>query len=77
MSALLDAGQAGELLSVPRTWVLAEARADRIPHIRLGRYVRFDPDELTAWWQTRRRGPWRNGGPPRGGRANNSHSEGA
>ena len=31
------------------SWVLAEARADRIPHIRLGRYVRFDAVELLAW----------------------------
>ncbi len=61
-SSLLTADQAAELLSVPRTWVLAEARADRIPHVRLGRYVRFDADELTVWWQGRRRGPWRSNG---------------
>lgn len=54
---LIDAAAAGDLLGVPRTWVLAEARADRIPHVRLGRYVRFDPVELQAWWRARRRGP--------------------
>jgi len=55
---LLDAAGAAELLSVPKTWLLAEARADRIPHVRLGRYVRFDADELTEWVQTsRRHGP--------------------
>jgi excisionase family DNA binding protein len=58
MSAgLIDAAQAGELLGVPKTWVLAEARADRIPHVRLGRYVRFEPKELEQWWEARRRGP--------------------
>jgi excisionase family DNA binding protein len=63
MSApLLDAGQAAKLLNVPASWVLAEARADRIPHIRLGRYVRFDADELAVWWQSRARGPWRSRG---------------
>lgn len=56
-SGLLDAAAAGALLGVPKTWVLAEARADRIPHIRLGRYVRFEESELKAWWQTRARGP--------------------
>jgi hypothetical protein len=56
---LLDAKGAGALLNVPATWVLAEARADRIPHVRLGRYVRFDAAELQIWWQSRRRGPWR------------------
>lgn len=56
-AGLIDAGQAGALLGVPKTWVLAEARADRIPHVRLGRYVRFEAPELQAWWQIRRRGP--------------------
>jgi excisionase family DNA binding protein len=54
---LLTAEQAGELLNVPPSWVLAQARADRIPHVRLGRYVRFDAGELEAWWQARTRGP--------------------
>ena len=55
--ALLDAEQAGALLGVPRSWVLAEARADRIPHVRLGRYVRFDERALEEWWRGRLRGP--------------------
>lgn len=59
---LLDAEQAGRLLAVPSTWLLAEARADRVPHVRLGRYVRFDADELDAWWRARARGPWRTRG---------------
>ena len=59
VAPLLDARGAAALLCVPASWVLAEARADRIPHVRLGRYVRFDAAELQIWWQTRRRGPWR------------------
>ncbi len=59
---LLNAEQAADLLNVPASWVLAEARAERIPHVRLGRYVRFDAEELAAWWQTRARGPWRDRG---------------
>lgn len=54
---LVDAAGAAELLGVPKSWVLAEARADRIPHVRLGCYVRFEPVELELWWRTRRRGP--------------------
>ena len=54
---LLDANGASALLNVPASWVLAEARANRIPHVRLGRYVRFDADELEAWWRGRLRGP--------------------
>ena len=60
--SLLDAKAAAGLFNVPATWVLAEARADRIPHIRLGRYVRFDAGELNLWWLSRRRGPWRSHG---------------
>jgi excisionase family DNA binding protein len=58
---LVDAAAAGELLGVPASWVLAQARAGRIPHVRLGRYVRFEPEELRCWWRGRRRGPrpWR------------------
>lgn len=54
---LLDAKGAAELLNVPVSWVLAQARADRIPHIRLGRYVRFDADELLEWCGGQQRGP--------------------
>lgn len=54
---LLDAEQAGQILGVPKTWLLAEARHDRVPHIRLGRYVRFAEADLTAWLESRRRGP--------------------
>lgn len=60
--ALLDAEQAGALLNVPPSWCLAQARAGRIPHVHLGRYVRFDADELTAWWRARAQGPWRSRG---------------
>lgn len=59
VAPLLDAKGAAALLNVPATWVLAEARADRIPHVRFGRYVRFDAAELQRWWHARRQGPWR------------------
>jgi excisionase family DNA binding protein len=59
IAPLLDSNGAAALLNVPASWVLAEARADRIPHVRLGRYVRFVAVELQTWCQSRRRGPWR------------------
>lgn len=62
LAPLLDSKGAAALLNVPASWVLAEARADRIPHVRLGRYVRFDATELQTWWLSRRRGPWRSRG---------------
>lgn len=57
MNGLIDAQAAADLLGVPKSWVLAEARAERIPHVRLGRYVRFEADALREWWEARRRGP--------------------
>ena len=54
---LIDAKAAGELLGVPHTWVFEQARHDRIPHIRLGRYVRFEADAVLAWARNRSRGP--------------------
>jgi excisionase family DNA binding protein len=46
---LIDAKAASRLLGVPHTWLLAQARAGRIPHHRLGHYVRFNPDDLREW----------------------------
>jgi excisionase family DNA binding protein len=65
---LLDATGAAELLGVPKSWVLDQARRDAIPHVRLGRYVRFDPEELMAWTRARTRGPSRLGSSPGGPR---------
>ena len=56
---LLDAQQAGALLAVPPSWLLQEARAGRVPHTRLGRYVRFDSDDLTEWRRRHTKGPRR------------------
>lgn len=46
---LIDAKAASQLLGVPYTWLLAQARERRIPHHRLGHYVRFNPDDLRDW----------------------------
>jgi excisionase family DNA binding protein len=63
---LLNAEEAGRLLNVPASWVRGEARAGRIPAVRLGKYTRFDPDELTAWRRARSVGPRPNGKPMKG-----------
>lgn len=54
---LLDSAEAAAVLNVPASWIAAEARAGRIPHVRLGRYVRFNRDELIAWCERRSVGP--------------------
>ena len=57
VSGLVSPQEAADLLGVPKSWVLAQARKDAIPYVRLGHYVRFEPAALEAWWQARRRGP--------------------
>jgi excisionase family DNA binding protein len=49
MSGLVDATVIAEMLAVPRGWVLEQARQGHVPHRKLGRYVRFDQDEVRAW----------------------------
>jgi excisionase family DNA binding protein len=53
---LRTAGEIAELLNVPPTWVLEHARAGTIPHVRLGRYVRFDEKDVLDWVETCRHG---------------------
>jgi excisionase family DNA binding protein len=54
---LLTAAEVGEFLQVNPRWVLEAARRNAIPHIRLGRYVRFRRVDLEAWPLEQRRGP--------------------
>jgi excisionase family DNA binding protein len=57
MNPLLTAGDVAELLSVPKSWVYAEARAGRLPHIKIGRYRRFSPASVEEWINRLERGP--------------------
>jgi excisionase family DNA binding protein len=53
---LLTADQVAALLQVTRSWVYAETRAGRIPHVRLGRYVRFRGSAIARWVEELERG---------------------
>ena len=57
MTPLLTAAGVADLLNVPKSWVYAEARAGRIPHITVGRYRRFSPESIEEWAKKRERGP--------------------
>jgi len=47
--ALLTAEAAAVVLSVDAQCLLRQAREGRIPHTRIGRYVRFDPAVIAAY----------------------------
>ncbi len=65
---LMDADEAAAFLHLPVSWVRQEARANRIPNVKLGRYTRFRVTELEAWVDGRSVGPRVNGKPPTKGR---------
>lgn len=46
---LLTADEVAALLQVTKAWVYAETRAKRIPHVPLGRYVRYRRSAVLAW----------------------------
>jgi excisionase family DNA binding protein len=46
---LLTADEVAALLQVTKAWVYAETRAKRIPHVPLGRYVRYRRSAVLEW----------------------------
>jgi excisionase family DNA binding protein len=46
---VLVAAEVAELLRVTTAWVYAETRANRLPHVRLGRYVRYRESAILQW----------------------------
>jgi excisionase family DNA binding protein len=46
---LLTAAEVASLLRMTSGWVYAETRANRIPHLRLGRYVRYRRSAIEQW----------------------------
>ncbi len=45
---LLTSEQLSEQLSIPATWLEEAARRDEVPCVRVGKYVRFDIDEVLS-----------------------------
>jgi excisionase family DNA binding protein len=56
-ASLLTPQEVADLLQVRRSWVYDAARRDVIPHVRLGRYVRFRKESLEAWLAEQERQP--------------------
>ena len=51
MDRLLTAEEIADRLGMKTEWVWAQARAGRIPHVRLGRYRRFRESAVEEWLQ--------------------------
>lgn len=53
---LLTAEEVASRLGVQPSWVSKAARANRIPHVCVGRYRRFRWPDIEAWLEGQRRG---------------------
>jgi hypothetical protein len=56
---LVDSEVVAAELAVPKSWVETQARAGVLPSVLLGRYRRYDLDEVREWVQSLKAG----GGP--------------
>ncbi len=54
---LLTADDVADLMRVTRGWIYAQTRQDAIPHLRLGRYVRYRRSAIEQWMAQIERGP--------------------
>ncbi len=46
---LLTPGEAARLLSVKTSWIYEAVRSRRLPHLKIGRHLRFLRSDLEAW----------------------------
>jgi excisionase family DNA binding protein len=47
--------EAATLIRVPKSWLYERTRTNTVPHIKLGKYLRFDRQELLTWARRFRR----------------------
>ncbi len=47
--AWITIAEAADLLRVKVSWLYERTRTNTVPHVKLGKYLRFDRDELLAW----------------------------
>jgi excisionase family DNA binding protein len=52
---LISVRELEERFGVPRSWVYEKVEAGALPHLKLGRHVRFVPAEIEAWLEQQRR----------------------
>jgi excisionase family DNA binding protein len=53
---LLTAHEVADLLAVPLSWVREATRDGRLPHLKLGRYRRYQRAAIHAWLAEQQQG---------------------
>ncbi len=61
---LLTLEEVAAMLKVPRSWIYERTRRKLIPHVKLGKYLRFPRAALSEWIHRAGRGPTPMGGKP-------------
>lgn len=46
---LLNVAQIADYLQVPQSWVYTKVATGEMPHVRVGRYLRFRAQEVLEW----------------------------
>jgi excisionase family DNA binding protein len=78
MDDLLTVSEVASLLRVPKSWVYgrtADAGLEEIPHLKLGRHLRFRRAEVETWVERHHRGASSAGSEPEEGIAASQTSE--
>lgn len=52
-STLLDAAEVAAWLNVKESWVRKQASRGLLPHIKLGKYLRFRSEDIEGWLRER------------------------
>jgi excisionase family DNA binding protein len=53
---LVGIQQVAEKTTLPVSWLYAHTAAGTIPHLKIGKYVRFRMSEVEHWLESHRRG---------------------
>lgn len=51
----LTIDEAAALIRVPKSWLYQRTRTNTVPHVKLGKYLRFDQQEFLTWARQFRR----------------------
>lgn len=54
--SLMTADDVAIMIGMSSDWIYEQVRRDRIPHVRLGRYVRFRRESVDEWIVSLERG---------------------
>lgn len=55
VGGFLTVAEVAAILKVPVSWIYERTRRrgrERIPHVKLGKYLRFEPSRVRAWLKT-------------------------